>query len=102
MRSVCGQHSSYHNAVFLAPRVVHFLQPVLSSDNEDDNMDDIEYQTDTEVEDPDYETNPPQWSAHNRIGMKIIPFTRQERFLVPLSDDKSSISFFTLLVDSFF
>ncbi|KAG8332496.1 hypothetical protein J6590_020002 [Homalodisca vitripennis] len=61
MRSVCGQHSSYHNAVFLAPRE----SPLLSSNDEDDNMDDVEYQTNSEVEDPDYETNPRQWSAHN-------------------------------------
>ncbi|KAG8336610.1 hypothetical protein J6590_040978 [Homalodisca vitripennis] len=31
--------------------------PVLSSNDEDDNMDDVEYQTDSEVEDSDYETN---------------------------------------------
>ncbi|KAG8298088.1 hypothetical protein J6590_023341 [Homalodisca vitripennis] len=64
MRSVWGQHSSYHNDVFLAPRkdqVVYNNQvqsiqqsPVLSSNDEDDNMDDVEYQTDSEVEDPDY------------------------------------------------
>ncbi|KAG8312340.1 hypothetical protein J6590_024845 [Homalodisca vitripennis] len=64
-----------------------------------DNMDNVEYQTDSEVEDPDYETNPRQWSAHNWIEMKDIPFTRQEGFLVPLPDIKSPISFIILLVD---
>ncbi|KAG8336236.1 hypothetical protein J6590_048458 [Homalodisca vitripennis] len=63
MRSVCGQHSSYHNNVFLAPRE----SPVLSLNDEDDNIDYVEYQTDSEVEDPDYKTNPRQWSAHNWI-----------------------------------
>ncbi|KAG8313787.1 hypothetical protein J6590_107470 [Homalodisca vitripennis] len=29
-------------------------------------MDDVEYQTDSEVEDPYYETNSRQWSAHKR------------------------------------
>ncbi|KAG8258288.1 hypothetical protein J6590_033760 [Homalodisca vitripennis] len=82
----------------LQPSYKRTTEPVFSSDDENDNMDDVDYQKDSEVEDPDYETNPPQWSAHNRIGMKDIPFTRQEGFLVPLPDDKSPISFFTLFV----
>ncbi|KAG8263235.1 hypothetical protein J6590_036684 [Homalodisca vitripennis] len=78
----CGYHrafhSSYHNDVFLAPREVIFphcyafnfhiknnekrtTEPLLSSNDEDENMDDVEYQTDSEVEDPDNETNPRQW-----------------------------------------
>ncbi|KAG8262294.1 hypothetical protein J6590_054723 [Homalodisca vitripennis] len=45
----------------LTPRdhMVYNNQPVLSSDIENDNMDDVEYHTDSEVEDPDYKTNPP-------------------------------------------
>ncbi|KAG8291002.1 hypothetical protein J6590_071694 [Homalodisca vitripennis] len=70
----------WDQVVYNNPSSKRTTEPVLSSDNENDNMDNVEYQTDSEVEDPNCETNPPQWSAHNWIGMKDIPFTRQEGF----------------------
>ncbi|KAG8253608.1 hypothetical protein J6590_030884 [Homalodisca vitripennis] len=49
------------------PSPKHTTETVLSSDDEDDNMDDIEYQIDSEVEDPDYQPSPmehsqPDWN----------------------------------------
>lgn len=72
------------------------------SDDEEYDVDDVAYETESEIEDPDYETNPPQWSAHNRIGMKSIPFTREEGFLSPIPEVKSPINFFRFLVDAVF
>ncbi|KAG8243968.1 hypothetical protein J6590_033999 [Homalodisca vitripennis] len=57
-------------------------------------MDDMEYQTDSEVEDPYYKTNPPQWSAHNPIGIhfyKLIKMSERSSE----SDGLEGESFFT-------
>ncbi|KAG8311925.1 hypothetical protein J6590_032896 [Homalodisca vitripennis] len=80
------------------------------SDYEDDpgvpgyapDLDDEQYETDeSEVEDPDYDVRPPQWSPQT-IGMKDVPFTKEEKFLVPLPNEITPINFFLLLVDVIF
>uniref|UniRef100_A0A1B6DSJ1 PiggyBac transposable element-derived protein domain-containing protein n=1 Tax=Clastoptera arizonana TaxID=38151 RepID=A0A1B6DSJ1_9HEMI len=71
------------------------------SDNREDDDDEV-IEPESEIEDLDYEANPPQWSSFNRIGMKPVKFTKEEGFLVPLPEEKSPISFFRLLVDIIF
>uniref|UniRef100_A0A1B6LW93 PiggyBac transposable element-derived protein domain-containing protein n=1 Tax=Graphocephala atropunctata TaxID=36148 RepID=A0A1B6LW93_9HEMI len=86
-------------------RVLCETVPTTYSDEDSDNWEDDDdevIEPESEIEDLDYEANPPQWSSFNRIGMKPVQFTKEEGFLVPLPEEKSPISFFRLLVDIIF
>lgn len=55
------------------------------SEDEDDPsvvaLDEIEYVSkQSEVADPNYDENPSQWQPVNAVGMKDIPFTKEEKF----------------------
>ncbi|KAG8338613.1 hypothetical protein J6590_000287 [Homalodisca vitripennis] len=66
-------------------------EPVLSSNNEDDNMDDVEYEMYSEVEDSDYETNPRQWSSHNWIGIHFYKLMYYNIFFYSPNIDYSKL-----------
>lgn len=66
---------------------------------EQDVTDEEAFETESEIdEDPDYDTNPPVWSV-DAMGMKQIPFKKEEKFLVQFPGDKP-IDYFSVLLDN--
>lgn len=77
-------------------------EPVSDDELENGDLDELLFEDISDDEDPNYEQNPPNWSNHCAIGMKNIPFTKEEGFQVPLPESKNPVNFFNLVVDELF